>query len=44
MEYDPMRVFFDIKPLVVHTFLLSVLQCLDPIGQKVINCRYDVLI
>ena len=32
--------FFNIVPLVVHTLLSSVLQCLDPIGQKVINSNY----
>ena len=32
--------FFNVVSLAVHTLLPSMLLCLDPTGQKVINCRY----
>ena len=34
--------FFNIVPLVIHSFPSSVLQCLDPVDRKVINNRYEV--
>ena len=34
--------FFNIVPFAAHTFLLLVLQCLNPIGKRVINSRFDV--
>ena len=36
--------FFKMVPHAVHTRLPWVLQCFDPIGQKVINRRYDVIV
>ena len=43
MEYDQMRFIFQNTPsLTIHSLLLSVLQYLDPIGQKD-SCRYNVL-
>ena len=44
MECDQMRFIFQPIPLVVHTLFPLVLHCLDPIGQKVINSRYNVMI
>ena len=35
---------FNIVPLMLHILLSLVLQCLDPIGQKVANSRYDDII
>ena len=34
--------FFNIVPLVVHIFLTSMLQFLDPIHKKVLNSRYTI--
>ena len=31
----PNKIFFNMVPLAVHTLLKSVLQCLNPIGQKI---------
>ena len=36
-------VFFNIVPLATRTLLSSMLHCFDPISQKVINSRYDVI-
>ena len=36
--------FIKIVSFAVHILLPSVLQCLDPMGQKVINSKYDVII
>ena len=34
--------FFNIVPIVIHTILPLMLQCLGPIGQKVTNIGNDV--
>ena len=40
----PNEVYFSTVTIVVHTLLPSVLLCLDPIGKKVINSRYYIII
>ena len=45
LEMWPYQVFvFNMVSLVIHIFLSSVLQCLDPNGQNVINSWYDIII
>ena len=42
-EYDQMRFIFIIVPLMVHRLLPLMSQCLDQIGENVINSRYDLV-
>ena len=44
MECKKCGSFFNRVPLAVQRLLPSILQWLDLIGQKVIDCRYDVII